>query len=68
MQNLGAQIFFVEGGYAEAERAAGNMHKQTIKYLSHRIMMAEVIAGQGTIGLEILRESILYISPAILSK
>lgn len=55
MQNLGARIHFVEGGYAEAETAgrkcAAEQHKTFISPYND----GQVIAGQGTLGLEILR-------------
>jgi threonine dehydratase len=56
MRDLGAQIFFVEGGYAEAE-TAGRKYAQA----QHKVFISpyndgQVIAGQGTIGLEIVRE------------
>ena len=61
MRDLGAKIFFVEGGYAEAE-SAGRQYAQA----HHKVFISpyndgQVIAGQGTIGLEILRE--LYSIP-----
>ena len=56
MRELGAEIHPVAGGYAEAE-AAGRKYAGE----NHRVFISpyndgQVIAGQGTIGLEILRE------------
>jgi threonine dehydratase len=56
MRNLGATIHSVEGGYAEAE-AAGRRYAEELK----RVFVSpyndgQVIAGQGTIGLEVLRD------------
>ena len=56
MRNLGAKISFVKGGYSEAESAgreyALKQHKEFISPYND----GQVIAGQGTIGLEVLRE------------
>ena len=56
MQELGAKITFVKGGYAQAE-SAGREYSRT----QHKVFISpyndgQVIAGQATIGLEILRE------------
>ena len=56
MRELGATIHAVEGGYAEAE-AAGRRYAEE----HHRVFVSpyndgQVIAGQGTLGLEVLRE------------
>ena len=56
MQELGAIIHSVPGGYADAE-AAGRQYAAQV----HRVFVSpyndvQVIAGQGTIGLEILQE------------
>jgi threonine dehydratase len=58
MRELGAKISLVEGGYAQAE-AAGREYAQA----QHKIFISpyndgQVIAGQGTVGLEVLRETI----------
>jgi len=56
MRDLGAIIHAVQGGYAEAE-AAGRKHAaQQQKVFISPYNDGQVIAGQGTIGLEILRE------------
>ncbi len=56
MRGLGAKIFFVEGGYGEAESAGREYAKSNQKVFISPYNDGQVIAGQGTIGLEILRE------------
>jgi threonine dehydratase len=56
MRELGAQIFLIEGGFAQAETAG-----RTYAQAHHKVFISpyndgQVIAGQGTIGLEIIRE------------
>ena len=53
---LGAQIHFVEGGYAEAESAGRQYAAENQRTFVSPYNDGQVIAGQGTIGLEILRE------------
>ncbi len=56
MQELGAQVVLVEGGYAQAEHAAREYaREQKAAYVSP-YNDAQVVAGQGTIGLEILKQ------------
>ncbi len=55
MGSLGAQIHIVEGGYAEAEATARRYAQQERKVFVSPYNDGQVIAGQGTIGLEILR-------------
>lgn len=56
MQDLGAQIHVVEGGYAEAESAARKYAAELGKTFVSPYNDPQIIAGQGTIGLEILEE------------
>lgn len=54
MKDLGAQIHFVEGGYAEAESAGRKYAAEHQRTFISPYNDGQVIAGQGTIGLEIL--------------
>lgn len=56
MQDLGATIHAVAGGYGEAEAAGREYAEQQQKLFVSPYNDGQVIAGQGTIGLEILRE------------
>jgi threonine dehydratase len=56
MQELGAQIHIVAGGYAEAERAGKAYAESNKKTWISPYNDGQIIAGQGTLGLEILRE------------
>ncbi len=56
MRELGATIHAVQGGYAEAEAAGRRYAAQHQKVFVSPYNDGQVIAGQGTIGLEILRE------------
>ncbi len=56
MRSYGAQIHFVEGGYAEAESAGPRYANETHKVFVSPYNDGQVIAGQGTIGLEILSD------------
>ena len=56
MRGLGAKIFLVEGGYGEAESAGREYAKSNQKVFISPYNDGQVIAGQGTIGLEILSE------------
>jgi len=53
-RRLGAQVCLVKGAYDDASRCAHEMAAQTGATLIHPFDDEEVIAGQGTIGLEIL--------------
>ncbi len=55
MQRLGAKIHFVEGGYGEAEAAGRRYAQDRQKIFISPYNDGQVIAGQGTMGLEILR-------------
>jgi threonine dehydratase len=56
MRNLGAQIHLVEGGYAEAEAAGRSYAADQRRTFVSPYNDGQVIAGQGTLGLELLRE------------
>jgi len=49
----GATVHVVEGYYAEAQAALGARHEETGALLMHPFDQPEVIAGQGTIGVEL---------------
>ena len=49
----GATVNLVEGYYAEAQAALGARHAETGALLMHPFDQPEVIAGQGTIGIEL---------------
>jgi threonine dehydratase len=49
----GATVHVVEGYYAEAQAALGARHEETGALLMHPFDQPEVIAGQGTIGIEL---------------
>jgi len=55
MKSLGAQVHFVEGGYGEAEAAGRRYAEREQKVFISPYNDGQVIAGQGTMGLEILR-------------
>jgi threonine dehydratase len=56
IRGLGAQIHSVAGGYAEAEAAGRRYAEQRHRVFVSPYNDGQVIAGQGTMGLEILRE------------
>lgn len=56
MRELGAEIHQVAGGYAEAEAAGRQYADQQRKVFISPYNDGQVIAGQGTIALEILRQ------------
>lgn len=56
MQDLGAQIHMVEGGYADAEAAGRKYSLANGRTFVSPYNDPQIIAGQGTIGLEILEE------------
>lgn len=56
MRELGAEIIFIPGGYAEAERAGISFAKTTGATWVSPYNDGMVIAGQGTIGLEVLTD------------
>ena len=55
-KNLGANVVLVKGAYDEAAKYAYNLHKENNLTLIHPFNDVKVMAGQGTIGLEILEE------------
>jgi threonine dehydratase len=57
MRQLGAQVHLVEGGYAEAEQAGLDYARESGAIWVSPYNDAQVIAGQGTIALEILRQN-----------
>ena len=56
IRGLGAQIHFVDGGYAEVESAGRHYALETHKVFVSPYNDGQVIAGQGTIGPEILHQ------------
>ena len=56
MRQLGAVIHYVAGGYPEAEAAGKNYAREKGKTWVSPYNDNQIISGQGTIGLEILRE------------
>jgi threonine dehydratase len=56
MRELGAQIHTVAGGYAEAERAGKTYAETGKKTWVSPYNDGQIIAGQGTLGLELQRE------------
>ncbi len=56
MRELGAVIHSVEGGYAEAETAGRRYAEEQRRVFISPYNDGQVIAGQGTIGLEVLRQ------------
>jgi threonine dehydratase len=56
MRDLGAKLSFVKGGYAQAESAGREYALAQHKVFISPYNDGQVIAGQGTIGLEVLRE------------
>jgi threonine dehydratase len=53
VRGQGATVHLVEGYYAEAQAALGARHAETGALLMHPFDQPEVIAGQGTIGIEL---------------
>ena len=56
MKKLNAKVILVEGGYVEAERAAIDFARETGKIFISPYNDGKVIAGQGTIMLEVLEQ------------
>jgi threonine dehydratase len=65
MRALGALIHIVPGGYAEAEAAGKAYAADRQKTWVSPYNDGQVIAGQGTVGLEILRDLTLTPTPAL---
>lgn len=57
IQNLGAQIQLVNGGYREAEKSGLEFARRTKATWISPYNDGQVIAGQGTLGLEIINQS-----------
>lgn len=55
-KRLGAEVYLVKGAYDDASRHAHELVEQTGATLIHPFDDEDVIAGQGTIGLEILEQ------------
>lgn len=55
-RRYGAQIVRVDGGYDEAYKRAKELQKETGRVFIHPFDDVDVIAGQGTIGLEIVAQ------------
>ncbi len=56
MRELGAQVYTVPGGYAEAEAAGRRYAREQQRTFVSPYNDGQVIAGQGTVGLEIMRQ------------
>jgi threonine dehydratase len=56
MQHLGARVHLVEGGYSEAEQAGREYAAKTGRAFVSPYNDGQVIAGQGTVALESLRQ------------
>ena len=56
MKHLGASVRLIEGGYSEAERAGRVYAEETGKVFISPYNDGQVIAGQGTLALECLRQ------------
>lgn len=56
MRELGARVHLVDGGYAEAEAAGRQFANEQKKVFVSPYNDGQVIAGQGTIALEVLRQ------------
>ncbi len=57
MKDLGASVHLVAGGYAEAERTGRQYARDSHKEFVSPYNDGQVIAGQGTVALEILEQS-----------
>ena len=60
MHSLGAQVILVAGGYGEAEKAALKQADQSYATWISPYNDVKIIAGQGTIGLEIIKQLAIY--------
>lgn len=67
MQDLGARIHLIQGGYAEAEAAGRKYSAEFGKTFVSPYNDPQIIAGQGTMGLEILEElsSSIYMDESV---
>jgi len=64
IQALGAKVFLIPGGYGEAEAAGLAFAKQSGSTWVSPYNDGQVIAGQATLGLEILQDPDIVVPPA----
>jgi len=57
VRGYGGEVQFVEGGYDEAGAVAKQLARETRRTLVHPFDAPRVVAGQGTIGIEIARQA-----------
>jgi threonine dehydratase len=57
VQQYGGEVSFVDGGYDEAQATARRLAEARGYTIVHAFDQPEVVAGQGTIGLEIARQA-----------
>jgi threonine dehydratase len=57
VQQYGGEVSFVDGGYDEAQATARQLAEARGYTIVHAFDQPEVVAGQGTIGLEIARQA-----------
>jgi threonine dehydratase len=57
VREYGGEVRLVDGGYDEAGKAAAEVAEAEGKTMVHAFDQAEVVAGQGTVGLEIARDA-----------
>ncbi len=57
VRQYGGEVRLVEGGYDEAGKAAQAVAQEEGKTIVHAFDQAEVVAGQGTVGLELRRDA-----------
>jgi threonine dehydratase len=57
VREYGGEVRLVDGGYDEAGKAASEVAEAEGKTLVHAFDQPEVVAGQGTVGLEIARDA-----------
>lgn len=57
VRQYGGEVRLVEGGYDEAGRAAEAVAQEEGKTVVHAFNRPEVVAGQGTVGLELRRDA-----------
>jgi threonine dehydratase len=57
VREYGGEVRLVDGGYDEAGKAAAEVAEAENKTMVHAFDQAEVVAGQGTVGLEIAQDA-----------
>ncbi len=57
VRQYGGEVRLVEGGYDEAGKAAAALAQEEGKTVVHAFDQPEVVAGQGTVGLELRRDA-----------